>query len=150
VITNLAQVRNHHRRFLDQHDDLVDGASDFARAQAHIEVQTNPPFKPRSGALQRSVETKFVRTSTGALVRVSSNARIAPHNRVIEHGSKAHVIRSRRGALRFVWHGTVMFRRSVNHPGTKPYYFLRAATYAAGHALETRLRLGMLSLAKRF
>jgi hypothetical protein len=151
VITNIRQVHEAHQRFIRSNARLVDETSELAARYAEHEVEHNPPFTPRSGRLQKSVDAKWVRTARGNLVKVTSNGRVAPYNLAIEHGTKPHRIEARRGrALRFVWHGTVTFRRGVNHPGTKPYYFLRAATYAAGHLLETRLRLGMATLAKRF
>jgi hypothetical protein len=151
VIANLRQVHAKHQTFIRGNARLIDEASQLAATVAEHEVEHNPPFTPRTGRLQKSVEAKWVRTARGNLVRVTSNGRTAPYNLAIEHGTKPHVITARRGrALRFVWHGTVMFRRQVSHPGTKPYYFLRAATFAGGHALETRLRLGMATLAKRF
>jgi hypothetical protein len=151
VIANLRQIHETHQRFLRSNARLVDEASALATRVVEHEVEHNPPFNPRSGRLQKSVEAKWVRTARGNLVKVRSDGRAAPYNLAIEHGTRPHVIRARRAkALRFVWHGTVMFRRQVNHPGTKPYYFLRSATFAGGHALETRLRLGMATLAKRF
>lgn len=43
---------------------------------------------------------------------------------------------TRSGFLRFSVGGQVMFRRSVNHPGTKPDPFLDAAADAAGEELD--------------
>lgn len=43
-------------------------------------------------------------------------------------GTTPHVIRARRKkSLRFVWHGQVVFRRQVRHPGNKPNDFLTRA-----------------------
>jgi hypothetical protein len=58
----------------------------------------------------------------------------------LEWGTRPHRIEARNGqALRFMVNGQVIYRRSVNHPGTAPRPFLRhardraamAATYAA-------------------
>lgn len=52
----------------------------------------------------------------------------------VHEGSRPHVIRARNAAyLRFEWHGRVVFRKSVNHPGTRARPFLRnSATRVAG------------------
>lgn len=43
----------------------------------------------------------------------------------LEFGTRPHVITAKRGkALRFSKGGVVMFRRSVNHPGSRPYPYL--------------------------
>ncbi len=52
----------------------------------------------------------------------------ADHAAAVHQGSRPHYIRARPGgALRFVWHGQEMFRRSVWHPGTRARPFLANA-----------------------
>lgn len=151
MIANLRQVHQGHQHFIRSHNRMVDESTELARSAVDREVDHNPPFTPRTGRLQKSVTTKFIRTASGTVVKVRSDGRIAPYNLAIEHGSRPHVIRARRAkALRFVWHGTVMFRKAINHPGNRPYYFLRSATHAGYHALEMRLRLGMGQLSRKF
>ncbi len=151
MIVNLDSLRTHHRRWIDQHHTMVDDATEEARQYARHYVDTKPTFTPRTGNLQRSVNTRFVRTQRGNIVRVSSDGNRARYNLAIERGARPHVIRARRKrALRFVWHGQLVFFRKVNHPGNRPYFFLREATYAAGHLFEQRMTTGMQTLAKRF
>lgn len=46
----------------------------------------------------------------------------------VHEGSRPHVIRARNAEyLRFEWHGRIVFRKSVNHPGTRARPFLRNA-----------------------
>ncbi len=47
--------------------------------------------------------------------------------RFIENGTRPHLITASGKALRFVVNGTVLFRRFVKHPGTKPRPFMREA-----------------------
>jgi hypothetical protein len=52
---------------------------------------------------------------------------------ILDRGSRPHVIRARRRkALRFVVNGTVMYRRSVMHPGTRGSGFLTRSLYDGG------------------
>lgn len=52
---------------------------------------------------------------------------------ILDQGSRPHVIRARRRkALRFVVNGTVKFRRSVMHPGTRGSGFLTRSLYDGG------------------
>lgn len=52
---------------------------------------------------------------------------------ILDRGSRPHVIRARRRkALRFTVNGTVVFRRSVMHPGTRGSGFLTRSLYDGG------------------
>lgn len=152
-VVNLRSVRRKHAEFVRGNDRLLSFESVAAAEFVVAEVKRNPGFVPRSTGIKSllgSVRGHVVFTRGGARVIARSSG--VPHNLAIEQGAKRHIIRARRrrGSLRFVWHGTVMFRKSVNHPGNRPYYFLRSATYAAAHSFETRMRRGMDALAKRF
>jgi len=47
--------------------------------------------------------------------------------RFLEYGTRPHIIEAHGSALRFVVNGTVLFRKSVKHPGTKPRPFMAEA-----------------------
>ena len=52
----------------------------------------------------------------------------ADYAAAVHEGSRPHTIRPRNAkSLRFVWHGRVVYRKSVWHPGTKARPFLRNA-----------------------
>ncbi|AHJ88321.1 tail assembly chaperone [Mycobacterium phage Hosp] len=52
----------------------------------------------------------------------------ADYAAAVHEGSRPHRIAARSAdALRFVWHGRVIFRKSVWHPGTRARPFLRNA-----------------------
>lgn len=65
----------------------------------------------------------------------------APHALYVEEGTKdsPNRIIARGQALRFVWHGQVMFLKSVAHKGMKPRHFMRDAQEAGERALNETL-----------
>jgi hypothetical protein len=70
---------------------------------------------------------------------------------ILEGGSKPHVIRPRtKKALAFPGRGGMVIRRSVNHPGTRPYHILRnAARSGRGRIARAYERQFWRSLAAR-
>jgi hypothetical protein len=66
-----------------------------------------------------------------------SGAKVA---RFLLNGTKPHPIAARRAdALAFVVNGTTLFRRSVNHPGTKPRPYLTTEATRAEPLLRDRV-----------
>jgi hypothetical protein len=147
-VIDLRSVKEAHRRFLAHHDALLSQELRRAAEVGVVEVQRNPQFKPRTGALQKATQGKVIRRRNGSVVRLQNRkAYAAP----IDKGAKPHVIRARRKkALRFVGRGGVVFRRSVNHPGNKPYRFLSRARDAASDSFGERMRAGMARIARAF
>lgn len=85
----------------------------------------------KTGKLARSIKPQLTSASTGLVMRVGSDNKIA----LLHHeGTRRHIIRARNAkALAFVWHGQLVFRRSVNHPGTRANpYLLIAVSQAIG------------------
>jgi hypothetical protein len=139
-------LRREHDKLLAAHSTMVGGALYDAGLVAIAEVVVRPQFKPQTGKLQRGTKTRTVRTSGGKLLRISNATRYA---RSIEEGARPHKITARNAnTLRFYTKGGVVFRRSVNHPGNKPYWFLRKATDVAGTRLERMLVDGMTRVAR--
>jgi hypothetical protein len=54
----------------------------------------------------------------------------------LEYGTAAHVIMARGTALRFSVNGRVLYRKWVNHPGTKPRPFMHEAAARGQQALD--------------
>ncbi len=138
MIINLDDIRRAHQKVINGTAAAVIVELADAGKFAVDYVKTNPTFTPRTGNLQ--AKTKWV-PYRGRSVLIQNRARYA---NPIEHGSKPHVIRPRRAkALRFVVKGKVVFARKVNHPGNRPYRFLRAAAVVAGarlfHGIEGRM-----------
>jgi hypothetical protein len=146
---NLDEVRRNHDRFLAGNERLIGSAGEAAGRHALTYVQRHSDFKRRSGDLQDNTGYRVVRTRSGSILRIANPTLYAEY---VEYGTKAHRITARNGkALRFQSRaGTLIFRRSVWHPGTRPYKFLWNATDSAYRVLGQELRRGMTALAERF
>lgn len=146
---NLNSLRSSHRRFLQAHDRAVWQSLDESRKDGIEHVQRNPGFKPRTGELQRATTGQVIRTSRGSVVRLENRK---PHARPIDKGARPHVIRARGGGyLAFRGRGGGMvFRKSVNHPGNRPYHFLRTASTAAARSFELGMSARMRTIARSF
>ena len=61
----------------------------------------------------------------------------------MEFGTRPHVIRARNAkALRFRWHGRIVYFKQVNHPGTAAKSFLRRALREVSRARGWTYREG--------
>lgn len=90
-------------------------------------------WRDRTGATRESITGEVNDTATGASGEVTAGENAARLN----DGTRPHTITAVRAkVLRFAMGGQAMFRRSVNHPGTKPDPFLDRAADAAEEALE--------------
>lgn len=139
-------LRKEHEQLLASHVAMVRGALYDAGLVAVAEVAVHPQFKPQTGKLQRGTKTRTVRTAGGRLLRISN---AVPYAGSVEEGARPHKITARNAkTLRFYAKGGIVFRRSVNHPGNKPYWFLRKATDVAGTQLERMLVDGMTRVAR--
>jgi len=149
MITNLEEVRRGHERFLAGNARLIVDAETIAGRHALTYVQRYSEFTRRSGKLQDKTAYRIVRTSGGRILRIVNPMAYAA---AIDTGSKAHRITAVNGrALRFTTRaGVMLFRRSVWHPGTRPYKFLYNATDSAYRVLGQELKRGMGELAQRF
>lgn len=148
---NLDAVRRAHARFIGKQQVAVIRCLDEAGKFAEDHVTAHSRFRRRSPvgeSLKDATEHKFIRTGSGVVVRIFSTKATAP---ILEHGSKPHVIRARKArALRFVIGGKTIFRRRVNHPGTRGFRFLYHATNAGFRILGQQLERDLGALAKRF
>lgn len=146
---DLNSLRLAHRRFLSAHDSAVQRSLNEAREAGIEEVQKRPPFKPQTGELQAATTGQIIRTARGSIVRLQNRK---PYAAAIDKGARPHPIEARRAkALRFTSSsGALVFRRRVNHPGNRPYHFLRTATTAAAHNFELRMAPRMRDIARKF
>ena len=146
---NLDEVRRGHAHFLAGNERLIGSAGETAGRHALAYVQRYSDFKRRTGNLQGNTGYRVVRTRAGSVIRIANPTHYAE---MIEYGTKPHRITARNGkALRFRSRsGGLIFRRSVWHPGTRPYKFLWNATDSAYRVLGQELKRGMTTLAERF
>jgi hypothetical protein len=145
---NLDEVRRGHERFLAETERLIGDAEEVAGRHAEEQVRANPPFKPRTGNLQRQTTHRVVRLGSGRILRIANSAKYAA---AIDGGSRPHLIRARNGYLAFKGRdGKTVFRRQVQHPGNRPYKFLYRATNSAFRVLGHEIERRMSDAAKRF
>jgi len=87
----------------------------------HDWIDTGRAFKPRTGNLQRSI-TWYMATENSA--RIIAQADYAKY---VELGTKPHaILPKRRKALKIPTPEGYIFRKKVNHPGSKPHPFFFA------------------------
>jgi bacteriophage HK97-gp10 putative tail-component len=117
-------------RELDQNLDSAMAAAlhDTASMVAN-EARSNHAYTDRTGKLSRSIHAQPVDgTFTGRNLTVDVVAD-TPYARFVEDGTTAHMIVPRKAkALRwYARNGRAVFARKVQHPGTKPVYYLKGA-----------------------
>ena len=149
MITNLDEVHRAHEHFLAGNARLIVEAETTAGRHALNYVHSYSTFTRRTGKLQDRTRYRIVRTSGGRILRLANPL---PYAAAIDTGSKAHRITAVSAqALRFKSRsGVMLFRRSVWHPGTKPYKFLYNAADSASRVLRQELVRGMTDLAAHF
>ncbi len=83
------------------------------------------PIKQRSGALRESVNA--YRADDGDILQGGAGAGAGlDYAKALEYGSRPHEILPRNGKfLRFEKDGRVIFARRVNHPGNRPFRYMR-------------------------
>jgi HK97 gp10 family phage protein len=110
-------------------DTAMAAALHDAGSMVANEARSNHAFTDRTGALSRSIHAQPVDGSfTGRNLTVDVVAD-TPYARFVEDGTRAHEIRARNArTLKFRGRdGRWVFRRRVQHPGTKPYLYLKGA-----------------------
>lgn len=130
-------------RSLEQTERAVIAAAGHA-LEAGVEASTRAAkgtvlWRDKSGETRGSVRGEA--QATRGFVRAGGAAKF------LENGTRAHEIHGR-PFLRFVVNGQVLFRRMVNHPGTRPRPFMfearnigeTAAHFAAERLVNLALR----------
>jgi len=147
---DLTSLRRSHRQLMADTRRAVDQAMRRAAPEAQKHVRDHAGFTHRSGATLHATTARFMRLKGGGKIRIANANRKANW---LEHGTRAHVIRARRARyLRFFWRklGQVVYFKSINHPGTRPYWFLKRATHHVGDRVRLGIQRGMQRAARRF
>lgn len=148
---NLGAVKQDHRRFMEANRSMVMREMRKAGQIAVQEANQRQEFRVRTGKLRRGTKYKLIRLAGGARVRVSNAVKYAWF---LEDGTKPHVIAAKNAkALRFMFpqfSGKYIFRKSVNHPGTKAYKWLWTGVHHSWIFLRVRLLHDMKVLASQF
>jgi hypothetical protein len=158
---NLKKLHQAHQRALRFHNAALRDSFAVAERAAKEYVRNRSRFKRRKPAprsLKDNTKTRVIRSGSGKILRIRWTK---PYAGYVEDGTRPHRISihevgggsgSTRGkALRFKGRdGKWVFRRAVNHPGTRPYRFgIRSAKHA-GMVFGKRMRQGMARVALRF
>lgn len=117
-------------------------ATDAAEASALLAIRAQTTR--RTGSLEDDWSSSW----RGPYARGLFN--FSDHASFIELGTPPHRIEAKRGMLAFQMAGAMMFRRAVNHPGTKARPFLAVATTAGELALRDSARAGLDRIAREF
>lgn len=152
-LVNITEIHGRHEKFKARFGSTLDEIMDHTGVQiaedAKSSVGSPGTFKTRTGRTVRAIGWDRPRGKTKR-VRISVRVRWAWF---LEHGTKAHTISARRSRfLRFYSpaFGRVIYRKSVNHPGTHPTFFLKKATMRGFAQMEFTLRPQMQQLAASF
>jgi hypothetical protein len=146
-VINLGKIKAAHSKFLKAHQTMVERELEAAGQVGADHPRQHATFKHRTHALERATKYRVVRTARGHLVRILNPKKYAPY---LEFGTRAHTIRARGRALRFVAGGSTVFAKMVRHPGTRPYKFLYHAVSAAYRVAGPNIEAGMARIAKKF
>lgn len=116
------------RELDDNLDDAMAGALRDAGIMVASEARTHHEFTDRTGNLSRNIRTEPVEgTFFGGDLSVQVVAD-TPYAKFVEDGTREHPIEARRAkALRYYQNGRLMFRKRVQHPGTRPYLYLKGS-----------------------
>ncbi len=146
---NIRDLERRHDGFIKLHDQNTELSLAESGQAALGFVKTKPGFDRQTGRTQAKTKAKIIRRRGRAVaLRVSNSAK---HAAVLEKGSAPHRIRAKQGkALRFWGFGKLVFRKSVQHPGTKPYRFLSRARNRAGIEFERSMKPRMIRAARNF
>lgn len=123
--------------------DCLVAATDAAEASARATIRATTTR--RTGSLEESWAASWRAPFKRGLFNFSDHADF------IENGTRPHVIEARRVRyLRFIVNGELLFRRRVNHPGTKARPFTALASAAGQMAMKASADAGVSRLAREF
>lgn len=108
--------------------------------EATLWVKANHGYTDRTRNLTDSIRWRPVSvTDTKTECQIVAGGRDAPYAVIINDGSKAHKIYGE-PTLRFEVAGEVIYAKSVNHPGTRPYGFMSQCYDKAARLADVKLR----------
>lgn len=145
---SLIRMRKKHDWLINETSRAIKLALEEGGENAKATVMRHPVFTPRTGELQRATTTRIVMNKRRKVLKVQNRKKYAA---AIDKGSKPHLIVARNAPyLVFQVNGHWVRKKSVWHPGTKPYRFLENAATQGGHRTERVLRDRMSRIASRF
>lgn len=117
---------------------IIDGSAQ--QVAQIVETRTKPEVPSRTGEGRDSLHAEVVQSSKGRSARIELRglARLT----FVKEGTKPHIIRPRSGRM-LAWmgdDGTLVFARSVNHPGQQANNFIARGWEAAEPEVRRTLR----------
>jgi len=111
-----------------QMQEAFEGIVDDYSFRMLREMQVRAPV--RTGALQFGIWRLFTVTANRIFAKILSTA---AYTMIVEKGSRPHsIVATDAKALRFTTKsGNIVFAKSVQHPGTRGRFFIRASIEAA-------------------
>lgn len=121
-------------------------------AKDHVRNESEFERRSKTRSVKDATKSRLVRIAGGKVIRLTNSKMVKGFDVSVglEHGTKAHKIRGNNGVLRFRSGSSTVFRREVNHPGTRAYRFFSSAATSAHSALGVSLRSRLSKLARRF
>ena len=132
-----SRARHALRGLLGQMESDVREAVETGARVAELAARGTDQWKDRSGKTRKSIRAKVTKRGFGFQIRG------AGASLYLEHGTAPHVI-SAKGPpgprmLRFVIGGSVIYRRSVYHPGTKATFYLEHSVVEGAQTVSRNL-----------
>ena len=122
------------RGLLSDYEHAVTEAVEAGGREAELAARQTTDWKDRSGKTRKSIRFSLIKNGRGFKLTGKGMSLF------LEGGTSAHVIAARDGGmLRFVIGGTVFYRKSVYHPGTKATFFLERAVVEGAQTVARNL-----------
>ena len=150
MISNLHQIQQRHRAFVQAHERMVDAVLREAGETGLSYSRSNPGYTHRTGALGKASKYEVKGGPKAKTLRLLNRKRYAAP---IDKGARPHRITARRKPLlRFFWakQGRWFSGKSVNHPGNRAYRFLWRGHMKAYRHAGLRLKQRMRALAVKW
>lgn len=138
--------------------DLYDLRDRFRRAKQQILPLSQKDLEWAGEQVQKRMQ-QYAPVRTGFLrdhiqvIKAPGRVRVGPvgvdYDAAVEYGTKPHIIRAKPGkTLAFRMNGTMIFVKSVKHPGTKAQPYIRPAREWAQRELSEKITISGASLLK--
>lgn len=130
LILNRREAEIWSRRFL---------GGNTRRISAELVQATRVEAPVRTGWLRSNIQPAPIRFTGPFKVEggVEIDLAAVPYAKFVRDGTRPHVIRARPGGyLRFYSRGRTIFAKQVNHPGTKPNFFMERAVQRVARSIR--------------
>lgn len=120
---DIAALEQAHARFFKAHEHALETAMEVAGTRAVQQAAQTAPR--RTGRLASGNEKRIIRRANGRILVLRNRV---PYAAPIDRGAKPHVIKGRPWLVFRGRDGGFVRVHQVNHPGNRPFRFLRNAT----------------------